>query len=131
MELSHPLDEAIRARIKAARPNQAEFAAKIGRSAGWLNKYMHGAGNATLDDVVRMLALLNGVEGPALSGTERRLLKAWRAIPLERQEDAIAVLENVARGYRRVPSQESAAPAARTQRQTKNPARESRKAAEG
>lgn len=129
MELGHPLDAAVRARIKASRPNQAEFAQKIGRSAGWLNKYMHGVGNATLDDVVRMLALLIGVEVQPLSGMERRLLKAWRGIPVERQEDAVVVLENVAKGYRRARSQELSGPAARTQPATARTGRGTRKAA--
>lgn len=114
MELGHPLDAAVRARLKAARPNQMDFARTIGRSAGWLNKYMHGAGNATLDDVIRMLALLIGVEAQPLSGIERRLLKAWRAIPVDRQEDAVAVLETVAKGYRRAQPQESNEPAVHT-----------------
>lgn len=131
MELGHPLDAAVRARIKAARPNQADFAQKIGRSAGWLNKYMHGAGNATLDDVVRMLALLIGVEVQPLSAMERRLLKAWRLIPMDRQDDAVAVLETVARGYRRAQPQESNAPAVRTSQATGRRARGKPRAAEG
>jgi transcriptional regulator with XRE-family HTH domain len=115
MELRHPFDEELRARLKAARPNQSDFGRAIGRSAGWVNKYMHGAGNATIDDAIRIAALLNGLEhASTLSESERRLLKAYRGIPDDRQEDAVVVFENVARGYRRVPPSESTAPTART-----------------
>lgn len=126
MELKTPLDDALREQIKAAQPKQADFAKAIGRSAGWLNKYMHGAGNATIDDVVRMIALLIGVETQPLTALERRLLKAWRRIHPDRQDDAVVVLENVAKGYRRPLSQESGAPAARTSPAAKSTARGTR-----
>lgn len=126
MELKHPLDAALRERIKAAQPKQADFAKAIGRSAGWLNKYIHGVGNATIDDVVRMVALLIGVETQPLTAMERRVLKAWRQIDPDRQEDAVVVLENVTKGYRRQPSPGSAAPVARTSPAAKHTARGTR-----
>lgn len=126
MDLTHPLDVALRERIKAAKPNQADFAKSIGRSAGWLNKYIHGAGNATVDDVVRILALLIGVEAQPLTAMDRRLLKVWRRIALDHQEDAVAVLETVAKGYRRSPPQESTGPVVHTPRVTSHKARSKR-----
>lgn len=131
VELDHPIDAGLRERLKTAKVNQADFARALGRSQGWLNKYMHGAGNATIDDVVRMLALLIGVEVQPLSALERRLLKAFRSIEEGVREDAAAVMENVARGFRRAPSQESDAPAAHTNPPKASRARGTRKAAGG
>lgn len=123
MELTHPLDAAVRAKVRAAKPNQAEFAQAIGRSAGWLNKYMQGVGNATLDDVVRMLALLIGVETQPLTDAERRLLKVFRGLKEESREDAISWLRTVQKGQRRERPEESAAPVVQTPRQRERKAR--------
>lgn len=123
MALEHPLDQGLRDKVKALQPNQAEFAKAIGRSQGWLNKYMNGVGNATIDDAVRIAALLVGVEAQPVGARERRLLKAWRQIPEERQDDAVAVLENVARGYRPGRRQGSGARVARTPAETKSTTR--------
>jgi transcriptional regulator with XRE-family HTH domain len=131
MGLKHPIDVEIRAKLRQAGVNQAEFAKAIGRSQGWLNKYMHGAGNATIDDVVRIAALLVGVDAPAISEMERRLLKAWRVVPLNRQADAVSVMEQVARGYRRAQHPGSVAPADRTPPPTARKARGTRKASGG
>lgn len=121
MALQHPIDSEIRARLKALKPNHAEFASAIGRSGGWLNKYIHGTGKATIDDVVRIAALLIGATAATpLTAMERRLLKAWRQIPQDRREDAVSVLETVARGYRRSLSQGSDGPAVRTPSATTN-----------
>ena len=114
MELQHPLDAALRERLKAAKPHQAEFSKAVGRSAGWLNKYMHGAGTATIDDAVRIVALLIGLETRPLSALELRLLKAFRWVAADRQEDAVAVFENIAKGYRTALPPGSVSPAART-----------------
>jgi len=122
MTLKHPLDAALREHLKAAKPKQKEFGRAIGRSGGWVNKYMHGAGNATIDDVVRIVALLIGIEVQPLTAIERRLLKAWRKVHPERQEDAVVVIENVAKSYRRQLSPESHAPAVRTPPAAKNTA---------
>lgn len=110
MDLKHPIDAALRDYLKAAQPKQKDFGRAIGRSAGWVNKYMHGVGNATIDDVVRIAALLIGIEVQPLTAIERRLLKAWRRIHPDRQEDAVVVLENVAKGYQRPQSRESDGP---------------------
>jgi len=126
MAFSSPLDHSLRERLKAAKPNQAEFSRAIGRSAGWLNKYMHGAGTATIDDAVRIVALLIGVETSPLSELERRVVKALRAIPEERREDAAVVLESVAKTYRHARHPESAAPRPDTQRAIASRARGSR-----
>lgn len=129
MELSHPLDAALRDRLKADTPDtQAKFAQAIGRSPGWLNKYMHGAGNATIDDVVRIVALLIGVETRPLSSSERQLLKACQAFEDEADlQDVIAYAEHRAKlAARRGPSKESSARAARTPQETARKARGTR-----
>ena len=86
MELTHPLDAALRARLKVADVHQSQFAKAIGRSPSWLNKYMNGAGNATLDDVVRMVALLIGVDLGNTAQTDRI------ALLRKMLEDALASL---------------------------------------
>lgn len=89
MAVAHPIDAAVRAQLKALPDlHQADFAKAIGRNASWLNKYIHGAGTATIDDVVRIAALLIGVtDGPALSKPARKLLRALDQLPAEEQED--------------------------------------------
>jgi len=135
MELTHPLDAALRARLKHDPPTtQAEFAKSLGRSAGWLNKYMNGTGNATIDDVVRIVALLIGVETKPLTTDERKLLKAFRTFEAEDdRQDALAYLELRAKRLvaRRGPSKESSEPAARTPPATSRKAPGKRKAVGG
>jgi transcriptional regulator with XRE-family HTH domain len=116
MALTHPIDAEVRARLKAAVPHQAEFAAAIGRSSAWLNKYMHGAGTATIDDVVRMMALLIGVtNGPALSKPARKLLRALQQLPAEEQEDGAEFFAAwVQTRQRRRQHEQSTEPTART-----------------
>lgn len=126
MELSAPIDAALRARLKAAKPNQEQFGKAIGRSKGWVNKYMNGAGNATIDDAVRIAALLIGVETEPLSEWDRRALKVLRAAPKDRREDLVAVMETAARGYRRGQHPESNEPADGTPQATKSRARGTR-----
>jgi transcriptional regulator with XRE-family HTH domain len=110
MELRHPIDDEIRARLKALGPNQTAFAKLIGRQQSWLNKYMNGAGHATVDDVIRIAAALIGVAPAALTEPETRLLKAFRALADDdRREDAIVWLSAVARKNRPQPHQESGA----------------------
>lgn len=121
MAVGHPIDEEIRARLRAVAPNQADFAKAIGRSKGWLNKYMHGAGTATIDDVVRIAAMLIGATAaPALTESERKLLRAWNQIPTESQADAVAFFEVYARRLRRAPPLQSTAPEEQTPRATKH-----------
>ena len=118
MELTHPIDEALRARLKAARVHQESFARAIGRSKGWLNKYMHGVGNATIDDAVRIAALLIGVEGVQSTGPEQRLVKAFRPLGEQDQADVIAYAKHRERLARRGPSTESSEPTGRSLRAT-------------
>lgn len=114
MAAEHPIDAAIRAWLEKHVGNQTELSVASGHSTSWLHKYINGAGHATIDDLVRLAGLLMGLNLPALSPLERRLLKAFRGAPEERKEDAVVVFENVAKGYRLVQPSESAAPVART-----------------
>ncbi len=86
--LGHPLDAALRAFLRAYKPNQKQLAKRIGRSQGWMNKYLQGRGKATLDDVVRLLAIVAlGVEAAPLSAAKRRLLEGWdQCSPSERRQ---------------------------------------------
>lgn len=115
MALEHPIDAEIRAWLERHVQNQKELSVSVGHGTSWLHKYVNGAGHATIDDLVRIAGVLFGMNLPVLSGLEQRLLKAWRAIPdAARQEDAVVVFENIAKGYRRGKPQESTAPAAHT-----------------
>lgn len=131
MDLTHPIDEAIREKVREMKPNQPALAAAIGRSQGWVNKFMHGDGNATIDDLVRIAAAIIGVNAQPLTELERRLLKVLRGIPEPRREDALSVLETVAKGYRHEPHQGLDAPAAHTPPATVHKARGTRKVAKG
>lgn len=114
-EIRHPFDEMLRSRLRAAAVHQAQFARAIGRSPGWLNKYMNGEGTASVDDAIRIAALLIGLEAPALSDQERKLLRVFRSIESEeRRDDAVEVLGTVAKRYRREPRPESGATLTRT-----------------
>jgi transcriptional regulator with XRE-family HTH domain len=118
MELQHPFDAALRARLRSQKDtlHQAKFAKAIGRSPGWLHKYMHGTGSATLDDAIRMAALLIGLEAPQeqLSELERRVVKNLRSIPSEiHRADVARVLEQIAKNYREGQPLESNGPSPR------------------
>lgn len=130
MELRHPIDAEIRERLRKSEPNQIELSKRIGRSQGWLNKYMNGGGNATIDDLIRIAAAMIGFEAAPLTGLERRLLKAFRGVRPERHEDAVVVFENIAKG-RLLRPQESDAPAAHTPPATSRKSRGKRKAGVG
>jgi transcriptional regulator with XRE-family HTH domain len=101
MVLQHPIDAEIRARLRTLAPNQIELAKRLGRSQGWVNKYLNGAGHATIDDVIRIGAILIGVDPPRLTDAERRLLRAFRRLPVDRQQDAVDFLEGYARRHPR------------------------------
>lgn len=118
MALQHPIDTEIRDRLRKLAPNQIEFAKRLGRSQGWLNKYINGAGHATIDDVIRIGAILIGVEAPRLTDAEQRLLRAWRRLPIAHQQDALEFLQAFVR--RRRPR--SAARVGRTSRAPNNKA---------
>lgn len=114
MDLRHPIDEEIRARLKAMDLNQVALGEAIGRSQGWVNKFLSGDGHATIDDIVRIAAVVVSMDRPALNDAERRVLRALRAVPQERREDAAFVMETAAKGYRRERRPESDAQADHT-----------------
>jgi transcriptional regulator with XRE-family HTH domain len=126
MGLRHPIDQEVRERLRKIAPKQTDFARTIGRSQGWLNKYMNGAGAATIDDVVRIAAVLIGAEMPALTENEQRLIRAWKQIPEAMRSDAVEFFENHARFLRRGRARESSAPVAQTQPATTSKARSKR-----
>lgn len=119
----HPLDKELRARVKAARAVQINFAETIGRKGPWLNKYMNGGGSATVDDVIRMVALLIGLEGHEISATERRLLKAVQKLEEPDRLDLLAYAEHRAKLARRGPSKEPSEQVVRTKPETGRKAR--------
>jgi transcriptional regulator with XRE-family HTH domain len=96
----HPIDTEIRERLRTLAPRQIEIAQRIGRSQGWLNKYIHGAGHATIDDVIKIAAILTGVDAPRLTDAERRLLRLWRRLPVDSQQDVVDFVETVDRRRR-------------------------------
>src|SRR5580765_3510878 len=101
MAVQHPIDREIRERLRqmaaSAKPRQIELAKRIGRSPAWVNKYLNGAGHATVDDVIRIVATVIGLDPPGVTDAERRLLRAWRRLPLDRQEDALDFLQRMGR----------------------------------
>jgi hypothetical protein len=107
---ANPLDEELRERLRkfvtasssaAARPRQIELAKRIGRNPAWLNKYVNGAGHATVDDVIRMIAIVIGIDGPRLTDEEQRVLRAWRRVPVEKKPDGLFFLRGLGRRPRR------------------------------
>ena len=95
-----PLDRLIRERLGARNLPQKNLAKAIGRSQGWVNKFLNGAGHATIDDLVRLLAYAIGMQG--LSDMERQLLKAWKRLPQGSQADAVEFFEDWVRREIRV-----------------------------
>lgn len=96
MAAQHPIDTEIRERLRKLgklAPRQGELAKRLGRSQGWLNKYIHGAGHATIDDVIRIAAIVIGVDALHLTNAEQRLLRAWRRLSVQRQEDVVEMVE--------------------------------------
>jgi hypothetical protein len=116
MAAQHPIDTEIRERLRKLAPKQIELAQRLGRSQGWLNKYINGAGHATIDDVIRIGAILIGVEALRLTEKEQRLLRAWRRLTADRQQDVVDLVEVYA-GRRR---SRSGARAGGTARATSN-----------
>jgi transcriptional regulator with XRE-family HTH domain len=100
MAVQHPVDTEIRERLRKLAPRQVELAKRLGRSQGWVNKYINGAGHATIDDVIRIAAILIGVDAIQLTEAEHRLLRAWRRLPVQRQEDVIDLVEAYAKRRR-------------------------------
>lgn len=119
MESGHPIDATVRAKLRDANVNQIAFAAAIGRSQGWLSRYIGGEGKATIDDVIRIAALLIGVGDQTLSESERRLIRALRKLPEDDVLDVLSYAEHRAKLARHAPLKESSAPAAQSLPATK------------
>lgn len=100
MALEHPIDAEIRTRLRQLKPRQIELAQQIGRSPAWVNKYLNGAGHATIDDVIRIAAIVIGVESARLTDEERRLLRAWRRLPTDKQQDVTDFLQTLGKRRR-------------------------------
>jgi hypothetical protein len=99
--LKHPLDTELRTRLRSLKEKQNELAQRIGRRPAWMNKFIHGAGHATIDDWIRIAAVLSGVDPPRLTDDERQLLRRWRRLPDDdARQDALLVLASVARRRR-------------------------------
>jgi transcriptional regulator with XRE-family HTH domain len=86
-----PLDAGIRKRLVEAVAkglNQSELAKAVGRSPGWVNKYIYGAGNATIDDILAMarffkMSLLEFIglpPGSEFTADEREVIDRWRSM---------------------------------------------------
>lgn len=93
MAAKHPIDTEIRERLRKLAPHQIELAKRLDRSQGWVNKYINGAGHATIDDLIRIAAILIGVDATRLTPDEQRLLRAWRRLPVEQHQNAIDFFE--------------------------------------
>jgi hypothetical protein len=110
---ANPIDKDIRERLKklvtasgsatTARVLQIEIAKRIGRSPAWVNKYVNGVGHATVDDAIRILAIVIGIDAVRLTVDEHRALRAWRRVPVEKQEDGLFFLQGLRRRSRRGP----------------------------
>jgi len=121
MGLKHPIDQSVRERVRAlVSTDQKDFADRIGRSQGWLNKWMHGSGKATIDDLVRIAALFVGREPQPITSLERRLWRIWRRVPEDDQLSTVELFEAHVRHLRRARRTESGAKAAHTSHQIAN-----------
>lgn len=101
-----PLDAGIRKRLLAAVDaglNQSALARAIGRSAGWLNKYIYGAGHATIDDLLAMarffkMSLLEFIglpPGSEFTADERDVIDRFRALSPKARESIKAILREM------------------------------------
>ena len=131
MGLRHPIDEGVREYLRQEKVNQADFAQRIGRNQPWLNKYMHGGGKATIDDVIRIVAALIGSESQPLTKTERELLKSFRSLEEEDRIDLLAYSQMRARRVRRGGSKGSSAQTPRMPQEKVRTAHGKQKAVEG
>lgn len=112
---THPIDAEIRLWLKRHVDNKAELSVAVGHSGSWLHKFVNGAGHATIDDLVRLAGTLLGLNLPALSEIERKLLKACQSMDDEADvRDVLAYAEHRARLARRDGLRRSAGPRPRT-----------------
>jgi len=96
----HPIDAAIRERLRTLDLKQREVAKAVGRTPAWVSKYLSGKGHATVDELIRIIAIALDVEG--MSDLERRLWKAWKRLPPASQLDAVEWFEDWVRRESRV-----------------------------
>lgn len=84
----HPIDAHIREWLRAHVHNEKELSIQAGHGNAWLHKYINGNGAATVDDLVRVGAMLLGVNLPELSEDELKLVAIYRSFvdPDEREE---------------------------------------------
>lgn len=130
MELTHPIDAEIRAWLKAHVKNKADLSVKVGRSSSWLHKLTEGDGHATIDDLVRMAALIFGLNLPVLTEDEQSLLKSVRALKEQSDRDEVlAYARHRVKLARPDTSTQSSAPTKRTMTARGHKARGTRKAA--
>ncbi len=122
MELTHHIDAEIRAWLKRHVDNESELSKAIGRSGSWLHKYVNGAGNATIDDLVRLGGLLMGLNLPRLTATEQKALKVIQSLSVIDQQDVIVYAEHRARLARHAQLKESSEPEAQSPPVTGNTA---------
>jgi transcriptional regulator with XRE-family HTH domain len=81
-------DARVRQKVRAARPNQKQLAKELGRSQGWVSKYLSGGNaTATIDDVAAMASFLNTTVSALVDERPYTPLTA-----LERQAQQIATL---------------------------------------
>lgn len=111
MDAVNPVDNEIRAWLKRHVTNESQLSVAVGHSPSWLHKYINGQGHATIDDLIKIAAVLFGVNLPALTETEQKLLKACRSLEESDQHDVLAYAEHRQRLARRAQSKESSEPA--------------------
>lgn len=97
----HPIDSELRTQLRQLFKDQghgaqADVARRTGCNQSWLHKYANGAGHASVDDAIRIAAVLSGVTAAGLNPEEMQLLRAWRQLPDDGtvREDALHVFEN-------------------------------------
>ena len=82
-QATHLIDATFRKYLRDLNPNQKALAERIGRSPSWVNKYLNGAGKATIDDVLRLvaIALLEFEPPPRLTPEQHTLVQRFASMP--------------------------------------------------
>jgi len=90
---SAPIDALLREHLRPRVAHQQNVAKQIGRSQGWLNKYLNGAGKASVDDLIRLIAVVvHGLGAAApVTAAQRRLLKSWDRLSPQGRKAVAAV----------------------------------------